>query len=258
MKFNKNYILLVVISILLAGGLFYLSVNFLAPQIQEVIDNNSGEKIELTTEVTEEYDPNIDQLDKLVNEQPNDQEEFQALQEEYPNEVEEEISKTEETYIGGNTKYGPGIYTVGIDIPEGEYKLFSDDSMERAEYWFVNHNTAEEPNAARCSTIDPFCYLTMTGGQYVELTNAYAIPVEEVKAHNGKYKSGQYKVGYDIPPGDYNIIRDENNPAVHYMDIRSNSSGLTKFIIQEQIIENNIHVHLEKGQYLDMRGCHIE
>ena len=62
-----------------------------------------------------------------------------------------------------------------------------------------------------------------------------------------------YKVGVDIPAGEYNVIAEEGESA--YLEVSSDSTGNS--IITNNIFENNMYITVTDGQYLTLNRCYI-
>ncbi|WP_010289141.1 SH3 domain-containing protein [Kurthia massiliensis] len=105
-------------------------------------------------------------------------------------------------------QYMPGkLYKVGVDLPAGEYKLYTDAYGSVGVY-----EDAAKSIGVAGFTFRNFGYVTVENGQYVQFEDAFAVPIADAKPYNleeneGKYSSGLYKVGYDIPSGQYDLYR---------------------------------------------------
>ena len=64
---------------------------------------------------------------------------------------------------------------------------------------------------------------------------------------------GMYKVGVDIPAGEYNVIAEQGQSA--YLEVSSDSTGDS--IITNNIFENNMYITVTDGQYLTLNRCYI-
>ena len=72
-------------------------------------------------------------------------------------------------------KYTAGMYKVGTDLPAGEYKFYATTSKagEVRQYLYSN-----KKGVTLDADFDNFAYFTLSKGQYVEIKNAYAVPVK--------------------------------------------------------------------------------
>ncbi|MBP2657174.1 MAG: hypothetical protein H6Q69_206 [Firmicutes bacterium] len=73
------------------------------------------------------------------------------------------------------------------------------------------------------------------------------------KAAVKTYKSGQYKVGQDIPAGEYVAIA--NGQA--YIEIAKDSKGTMQSILANDIFINRSIISVSDGQYLKVQGCEL-
>ena len=72
-------------------------------------------------------------------------------------------------------------------------------------------------------------------------------PQEETPTINSYYKAGMYKVGKDIPAGEYVIISYSG-----YMQVSKDSTGSFNSIICNDNIENRTIITVKEGQYLEL------
>jgi len=81
---------------------------------------------------------------------------------------------------------------------------------------------------------------------YVPIPIPIQIPVPKVIA-NDPIESGMYKVGGDLPAGEYLLL----GSAMSYYQITKDSSGTLKSIISNDTFNNTRYITLENGQYLE-------
>lgn len=138
-----------------------------------------------------------------------------------------------------------GHYKVGDNMPAGEYKIFPENDYA---YFEITKDTTGKSTSIIYSDIPKdFFYLSANKGQYVKLQDCYAIPIKKAKKFNGNViKNGQYKVGFDIPAGEYNLIPDGQNP---YFEVNSTPNDYTQIIVSD-IVDKNRLVTVKNGQYL--------
>lgn len=116
-------------------------------------------------------------------------------------------------------QYMPGkLYKVGVDLPAGEYKLYTDA------YGSVDvYQDAAKSIGLTGFTFRNFGYVTVENGQYVKFEDAFAVPIADAKPYNpseydGTFTSGMYKIGYDAPGGSYEFhaMRLGTGSITHY------------------------------------------
>lgn len=66
------------------------------------------------------------------------------------------------------------------------------------------------------------------------------------------YKEGMYKIGVDLPAGEYIIISEGLLPA--YYQMSSDSSGSLESIVSNDNFSGNRYITVREGQYLEIRG----
>jgi hypothetical protein len=155
------------------------------------------------------------------------------------------------------TRYYSGMYKIGTDIPAGEYKLYSNGSGYG---YFENDKDSSGSIYSIISndTISTFTYTTVKSGTYLKLQGCYAVPVKEAEPYqiqNKQYLEGKYKVGFDIPAGEYKLTSYGSDA---YVEVSKNSSGSISSIVSNDIFENTKYITVEKGQYLKLSGCYIQ
>jgi len=149
---------------------------------------------------------------------------------------------------GGDALKGSGQYKVGTDIPAGEYYIkcsgsnlyveIASDSTGTLDSIISNLNT----NGGVYVTVNDGEYLTVTGGDIYEISKA-----PDRGAENGYYNEGMYKVGEDIPAGEYNV---ESTSGLAYVEVDSDSRHTIESIITNDNFENNKIITVSEGQYL--------
>lgn len=157
----------------------------------------------------------------------------------------------------GDALKGSGTYKVGEDIPAGEYYVkcnsynlyieVASDSSGDLESIIYNLNTG----SGAYITVEDGEYLEINGGDLYELDKA-----PDVGPENGYYEEGMYKVGEDIPAGEYEV---EATSGLAYIEVSSDSRHQIEGIITNDNFENNKYITLEDGQYLTLsNGARIK
>lgn len=151
--------------------------------------------------------------------------------------------------------YQEGVYKVGKDIPSGEYLLISYEDQYTGGYMCVSSDSNQN-DIIHNELFLTFHYITVENGQYLELTRCGAVSVEEDSLKFESYDNlgpGMYKIGVDIPSGEYKLTADKDALAA-YSCIYDNSTASRK-IISNDIINNNAYVTVKHGQYLLLQSC---
>jgi hypothetical protein len=156
-----------------------------------------------------------------------------------------------------------GMYKVGQDMPSGEYKLFSTEGLSGVSYFEIaKDSTGGLDSIIANDNFFSFTYVTVADGQYFKFTDARAVPaVEAAKSEpvDGKYVSGMYKVGIDIPPGEYQVFPEEDSTLGYgYYEITKSSLHVLEDIVSNDNFEDPRYITLQGGQYLKLNEAYIE
>lgn len=157
----------------------------------------------------------------------------------------------------GDALKGSGEYKVGEDVPAGEYYVkcnsyncyveVASDSSGSLESIVYNLNT----EGGVYITVEDGEYLKIQGGDLYELNKA-----PDRGADGGYYKEGMYKVGEDIPAGEYQV---ESTESLAYIEISTNSRHQIEDIVTNDNFEGNKYITIENGQYLTLsNGAQIK
>ncbi|NLM11308.1 MAG: hypothetical protein GX213_11140 [Clostridiaceae bacterium] len=153
-----------------------------------------------------------------------------------------------------------GMYKVGQDIAAGEYKLYSTADLSYFEIAKDSSNTLESIIAN--DNFYSFTYVTVADGQYFKFTDARAVPVSDATASgpkDGRYPSGMYKVGFDIPAGEYQVFPEEGSTlGFGYYEITSGSSHVLDDIVANDNFEDPRYITLKEGQYVKLSEAYIK
>lgn len=180
------------------------------------------------------------------------------------------------TYVNESLELQPNYsgyfnYLVGVEIPEGEYKIIPNGKNETSQAQISLDEEGHRLNILASQTIrngkTHAFYFKVKNGQYLYLkSGGSAIPLIHASpytAMDGKYVlDGQYKVGFDIPAGDYKLV---------YRPDKKNNLGkasITNGPISDKDVESKFEtvdaetpskvITLSKGQYIEIRQCIIE
>ena len=156
-------------------------------------------------------------------------------------EGEKNLSEPEKEY----TKYPAGFYKVGMDIPAGEYIVFS----EKNQGYFRVSSDREQNEILFKESFSYNSIITVKEGEYLELSGSYAIPIEEepkvILSGNGMFKAGLH-----IPEGSYKLQISGVNPYYCvYSDSRHGD------IVKNSNFEDEVEVFVADGCYLLLDEC---
>jgi len=151
-----------------------------------------------------------------------------------------------------------GMYKVGTDISPGEYLLINDSAF--MSYFQVTTDSSGSLESIVAN--DNFYgsrYITVAENQYIEFRGAKMYPMESapvLKAENGRYNEGMYKVGRDIPAGEYKVVPEGDLGS--YLEVSSDSKGTLDSIVTNDNFTAEKYITVRDGQYIKLVGCYIQ
>lgn len=146
--------------------------------------------------------------------------------------------------------YESGMYKVGTDIPAGEYFVMSDE-YNSAYIELASDSTGEFESTIMNDIIDTFRFITVTDGQYITIDDAQFTEADNAiitQPEDGIYVEGMYRVGIDIPAGEYLVQSEDSDMG--FVEVTSNSTGNFDDIITNEIVEGSIYITISDGQYI--------
>ncbi len=150
-----------------------------------------------------------------------------------------------------------GTYKVGTEIPAGEYIVVATSGNCYVE---VNKDSTGSFESIVSNDNTSTClYVTLIEGQYFKVSGgkfALEDKVAPFEAENGVYEQGVYKVGKDIPAGEYKITANDSNC---YIEVSSDSYMTFNSIITNDNISlgESTYITVSEGQYLKFNGGQI-
>lgn len=157
-------------------------------------------------------------------------------------------------FTGFEAPKGPGKYSIGRDMPAGEYILVAADDPYIS-YFNIAHDSSGNIDSLIASDIvDTNLYVTVSNGQYLELYGCLAFHAENALEFNVRYE-GMYKVGKDIPAGQY-YIRSISQFGGYYA-ISKDSKHTMFSIVENELFEGYRYITVEDGQYLTLSRAEI-
>lgn len=148
-----------------------------------------------------------------------------------------------------------GMYKVGTDIPAGEYVLLCTGSS--AYFEIASDSTGNLSSIIANDNISTHTYVTVKDGQYFEFKNSkvrLAEYVDAFSAESGAYEEGMYKVGVDIPAGEYKIAATSD---YGYFEVDKDSNNTLSSIITNDNFSGEKYITIKTGQYLKMSNCKL-
>lgn len=147
--------------------------------------------------------------------------------------------------------YQEGMYKVGSDISSGEYLIVATSSIP-AYFALTSDSSGNFDSLIANDNFVTFTYITVSDGQYLKVERAQFVDALSYQPsgadENGYYKEGMYKVGRDIPAGEYKVESTSNTPC--YIEVRSDSSHTFDSLIHNENTNSNVYINVSDGQYL--------
>lgn len=150
-----------------------------------------------------------------------------------------------------------GNYKVGKDLPAGEYYVKCDSYNL---YLAVSSDSSGDLDSVIYNlNTHGGVYITVEDGEYLEIQGGKLYKLDDSPdrgAEDGKYKEGMYKVGDDIPAGEYTVKSTEKQG---YIEVSSNSRHKVEDIVANDNFKTDKKVKLSNGQYITLsNGAEID
>ncbi|NMS89440.1 cell wall-binding repeat-containing protein [Clostridioides difficile] len=150
-----------------------------------------------------------------------------------------------------------GMYKVGKDISAGEYLITSNSGSYASYYEVTSDSTGNADSILSNDIFNGTRYITLENGQYIKIEDSTMILAKYAKvqkAKNGKFGNGMYKIGLEIPAGEYTIV---SNSSDAYYEVRDDSLGDVDGIVTNDVFSGNRYITVEEGQYLILNNCYL-
>lgn len=145
--------------------------------------------------------------------------------------------------------YMPGMYKVGTDLPAGEYCFVASGGSG---YACVSEDSNQD-DILENEMFEHTWFVTVSDGQYLEASRCGFVVAADVVLNiepDGSFEEGMYRVGIDIPAGEYKLTTDDSG----YYCIYKNS--VPPFdIVSNDIFDGSSYVTVKNGQYLMTSDC---
>lgn len=157
---------------------------------------------------------------------------------------------TQEPFGTKENPYLEGMYKVGSDIPAGEY-LFVITGTSGG-YVCVSADSNKD-DIIENEIVELCWFATVEDGQYLEVRDCAFLHADRATLNinaDGSFNSGMYRVGIDIPAGEYKLTTDDTGYWCIYK-----SSELPLDIVNNDLFQKNSYVTVKEGQYLKTSDC---
>lgn len=151
--------------------------------------------------------------------------------------------------------WGEGMYKVGTDIPAGEYYVTSTEYFG-AYVEVAKDSSGEFDSIVANDNVYTFTFITVSEGQYLTVTAGEFVKAEDAAVPgadlNDAYLPGTYRVGIDIPAGEYKVTCTNNVSA--YVEVAKDSTHALSSIVANDNVETSSYITVKDGQYLKVTG----
>jgi hypothetical protein len=80
------------------------------------------------------------------------------------------------------------------------------------------------------------------------------VDTESFVAINGKLNSGMYKIGRDLPAGEYKVVSEGD---YSYYEVAKDSSNTLEGIITNDNFTGEKYITVSDGQYIKLTNCYL-
>lgn len=150
--------------------------------------------------------------------------------------------------------YQAGMYKVGSDIPAGEYVLIADG---QAYFQIAKDSTGTLDSILANDNFTNRSIVTVKEGQYLTINSCTAYASKDapkVTPDNGYLPEGMYKVGIDLPAGEYKVSADGQG----YVEVSNNSLHDLESIVSNDNFQGDKYITIKNGQYLKLSGTKLK
>lgn len=151
-----------------------------------------------------------------------------------------------------------GMYKVGTDIEPGEYFVMVNGN--RSGYLAITSDSSGSFDSIIANeNFATYCYVTVYAGEYIKLERARMIKPEYIAPLelSGTAPEGMYKIGRDLPPGEYKICCDSSSTSA-YVRVDKDSRHLFASIVTNDNFTGERYITVKEGQYLTINRGYIK
>jgi len=148
------------------------------------------------------------------------------------------------------TSWPAGTYEVGKDIPAGEYVIIA-SSRDYSMFQISTDSSLSTESTVAMDLFKNRTVVAVNEGEFLDITSGTLYPLNEAPAvpSTGNLPEGTYKVGFDLPAGQY-TLNSTNSTYQGYYEINSNSRHTFNGIIKNGQFTGTVTVTVSDGQYL--------
>lgn len=150
--------------------------------------------------------------------------------------------------------FAAGMYKVGTDLPAGEYVLIS--GRGSCYFQITKDSSGTFESIVANDNFMNRSIVTVADGQYITVSDARLVPAAQATPAapaDGRLPEGMYKVGVDLPAGEYKVIPEGSG----YYEVDRNSSHTFEAIVANDNFDTERYVTVSAGQYLKLSSASI-
>ena len=169
-------------------------------------------------------------------------------------------NKDKEEAKSKDAKIKEGMYKVGTDIPAGEYLVIVNSLMGYIEGATDSTGSLDSIIFNDNLLSDSHSYVTLKDGEFFKLQGADMYPIAEAPSivpKDGIYRDGMYKIGEDLPAGEYKVTLDSES-GLGYLEVSSNSRHILDSIVTNENLKADMYITVKDGQYLKIQDAYID
>lgn len=144
-----------------------------------------------------------------------------------------------------------GMYKVGTDMQAGEYIIVGSGYLQISSDSSGSFESIVENDNYTNRTI-----ILINNGQYVKFSGRAYTPAEapKVDASSGMLPAGKYKVGVDLPAGEYKLTPSGSG----YYGLSTSASESMDVLVSNDNFDTDIYLTVQDGQYLKLSRASIK
>ncbi len=113
--------------------------------------------------------------------------------------------------------YSDNMYRIGIDIPAGDYYVVVTEDNYGG--YYCKYEDSSQDKIEDNDNFNSFTFFRCYDGQYLKLSRCKITPIENApinSSSDGIYGEGTYRVGIDIPEGEYKFLSTDSEYSGYY------------------------------------------
>jgi hypothetical protein len=145
-----------------------------------------------------------------------------------------------------------GMYKVGVDMPAGEYVIVGSGYLQVS-----SDSTGSFESIIENDNYENRAITVVAEGHYLQFKGrAYTWEeAPKVDTSSGRLSSGTYKVGVDLPAGEYKVTPTGSG----YLEVRAGASGEgVRNIVSNDNFNTDRYITVSDGQYLKLKRATLK